>query len=94
MGWEGAPAAPAPGPPHLSVSAVLKIALPNPLHAVILFFNTSRENRSFFSRTRGEDPERAAEDFVLARLSVTFCPSESLLCIRYFFHKTDGKVKA
>ena len=46
-------------PPHRSVSAVLKIeaatarALPNPLHAVILFFNTSRENRS--SRER-EDP--------------------------------------
>ena len=68
--------APPARPPHLSASAVLKIALPNPLHAVILFFNTSRENRSFFSRTRGEDPERAAEDFVLARLSVTFCPSE------------------
>ena len=40
-------------PPHLSASAVLKIALPNPLHAGILFLNTSRETVLLARERRG-----------------------------------------
>ena len=82
--------APPARPPHLSASAVLKIALPNPLHAGILFLNTSRETVS--SSSKGE--ERTLRSFwELARLSVRFSSTTyttTLKCRRASGHRYIG----